>query len=118
MPMRLVKPIRSLKPLDNETSSVSKGMPLHLVLVVPFVLQIFAAVGLTGYVSLRNGQQAVNDLANQLMNKFSDEVEQHLDTYLATPHRINQLNIDAIKLGLLDLHNFQDSGQTNAGLRC
>jgi hypothetical protein len=28
---------------------------LKFVLIVPFVLQIFAAVGLTGYFSLRNG---------------------------------------------------------------
>lgn len=111
MPTRLLKPIMSLKPLNNEASKVSKRMPLNLVLVVPFVIQIFAAVGLTGYISLRNGQQAVNDLANQLMNKFSDLVDQHLDTYLATPHRINQLNIDAIELGLLELHNFQGSGR-------
>ncbi len=87
-----------------------KGMPLRLILVVPFVVQIFAAVGLTGYFSLRNGQQAVNDLANQLMNKASKQVDQHLDSYLAAPHQINQINIDAINLGLLDIHNLQRSG--------
>jgi len=38
---------------------------LQTALVVPFILQIVAAVGLVGYLSLRNGQQAVTDLANQ-----------------------------------------------------
>ena len=51
-----------------------KDMSLRLLLVVPFVVQIFSAVGITGYISLRNGQQSVNDLANQLNSKtdFAD----------------------------------------------
>jgi hypothetical protein len=54
--------------LNVEGSSAPKAnkfIPLRLILVVPFVLQIFAAVGLVGFLSFRNGQKAVNDLANQ-----------------------------------------------------
>jgi hypothetical protein len=72
---------------------------LGLVLVVPFVLQIFAAVGLTGYLSVRNGQKAVKDLATQLRGQVSDRVGQHLDRYLALPHQINQINGQAIEQG-------------------
>lgn len=85
-------------------------LPLRLVLVVPFVVQITAAVGLVGYLSFRNGQQVVNDLAQQLIGKVSNLVEQHLDDYLATPHKITQMNVDAVKLGLLDLENLQTAG--------
>ncbi len=85
-------------------------LPLRLILIVPFVIQISAAVGLVGYLSFRNGQQAVNDLANQLMGKISNLVELHLDTYLATPHQIVQINIDAVKTGLLDLRDYERSG--------
>jgi signal transduction histidine kinase/CheY-like chemotaxis protein len=88
-----------------------KGLPLRAVLVVPFVLQIFAAVGLTGYFSWRNGQQAVNDLANQLMHKHNELVDQHLDRYLVVPSQINQINIDAVELGLLDLQNLPNMGR-------
>jgi hypothetical protein len=42
------------------------NLSLRSLLIVPFVLQIFTAVGLTGYISLRNGQQAINDLATRL----------------------------------------------------
>lgn len=94
-----------LRNLIPQTTDTTKGIPLRLILVVPFVLQIFAAVGLTGYFSLRNGQQAINDLAKQLTDKTSDLVSQHLDTYLETPHQINQLNIAAIEQGLLNLHD-------------
>lgn len=59
---------------DNQPSTASsadksvqkKGVPLPLILVVPFVLQIFAAVGITGYLSFRNGQKAVNELTTDL----------------------------------------------------
>jgi hypothetical protein len=48
----------SLKTIATRTQLAQK-VPLRLVLVVPFVLQIFAAVGLVGYFSLRNGQKAI-----------------------------------------------------------
>jgi hypothetical protein len=56
------------------------------------VLQIFAAVGFTGYLALQNGQKAVNDLATRLQSEVSDRVDQHLDPYLTTPNQINQIN--------------------------
>ncbi|MGG6269616.1 ATP-binding protein [Leptolyngbya sp. AN03gr2] len=89
----------------------SKKTSLRLILVVPFVLQITAAVGLTGYLSLRNGQKAVNDLASRLRTEVSDRVNQHLDTYLSTPQKINQLNADAVRSGLLDPLDFKASGR-------
>ncbi|NDJ25434.1 response regulator [Nostoc sp. B(2019)] len=91
--------------------SYSKKLPLRLVLIAPFVLQIFTAVGLVGYLSFKNGQKAVNDLANQLMSKTGSLVDEHLDTYLATPHQINQINIDAIEQGLLNLQDLQSTGR-------
>ncbi len=96
-----------LKKREHRDSRQPRKLPLHLVLVVPFVLQISAAVGLVGYLSFKNGQHAVNDLANQLMSKVSNLVDQHLDTYLATPQQINQINADAIKLGLLNPQDFR-----------
>ena len=85
-------------------------LPLRLVLVVPFVLQIFAAVGLVGYLSFRNGQKAIDNLATQLQTEVSWRIDQHLDTYLATPHQINQINADAIKLGLLNPQDLPGMG--------
>ncbi|MBC6430966.1 hypothetical protein FM036_09065 [Nostoc sp. HG1] len=78
-------------------------IPLQMVLIIPFVLQIFGAVGLVGYLSFKNGQKAVNDLAEQLMDRTSDIVDQHLNSYLSIPHKVNQINADAIQMGLLDV---------------
>ncbi|MGL5880860.1 MAG: hybrid sensor histidine kinase/response regulator, partial [Xenococcaceae cyanobacterium] len=82
-------------------AKASAKVPLRIILVVPFVLQIFAAVGLTGYLSLRNGQKAVNDLASQLSTQVSDRIDQHLDSYLSVPRKLSQLDADAIESGLL-----------------
>ncbi len=79
--------------------------------MVPFVLQIGGAVGLVGYLSFKNGQQAIADLANQLMQQASERVDQHLDSYLVIPQQINQINVDAINLGLLNLQDFAVVGQ-------
>lgn len=80
-------------------------LPLRTVLIVPFVLQIVCAVGIVGYLSFRNGQKAVNNLANQLMTEVSARVEQNLQIYVATPHQINQSKLDAVKLGLLNMED-------------
>lgn len=92
-----------MKTLTRQISQVSQKLPLRLVLVVPFVLQIGLAVGLTGWLSLRNGQKAVNDLAAQLRHEITARIEQHLDRYLATPHLTNKINLDAFRLGLLNV---------------
>lgn len=98
---------RSPKSVAQNRNKVS----LRSILIIPFVVQIFAAVGLTGYLSLRNGQRAINDLANQLQLEASNRVEQHLDTYLAIPHQINQLNAQAIELALINPNNLRTFGR-------
>lgn len=89
----------------------SKAFPLQVLLIVPFVLQIFGAVGLVGYLSFKNGQNAVNDLADQLMDRTSDVVHEHLEFYLAVPQRLNQINANAIQRGILDVEDPELLGQ-------
>ncbi|MEG3969253.1 ATP-binding protein [Microcoleus sp. T2B6] len=86
-------------------SKILDKLPLRTVLIVPFILQIVGGVGLVGYLSFRNGQKAVNNLASQLMSEVSLRVEQNLQVYLTTPHQINQTKLDAVKLGLLKMEN-------------
>ncbi|MGG6270265.1 sensor histidine kinase [Leptolyngbya sp. AN03gr2] len=76
-------------------------LSLSYLLVVPFVTQIFIAVGLTGYWSLRHGQMAIEQLVNQLGSESSKRVDQHLNTYLAKPHKVNQVNARGLEAGIL-----------------
>jgi signal transduction histidine kinase/CheY-like chemotaxis protein len=80
-------------------------LPLRAVLIVPFVLQISAAVGLTGYFSLQNGQKAINDLVAQLQTKSTDRISQHLDSYADSTRYLTQLNAEQIGLGVLDVND-------------
>lgn len=82
-----------------------RKLHLRTTLVVPFVLQIVTAVGLVGYLSYKNGQEAVNDLANQLRVETAARVEDRVQRYLNTPHLIHEINARAIQQNLLDLNN-------------
>ncbi len=84
-------------------NKLSGKLPLRIILTLLFVLQVIIAVGLVGWLSFSNGQQAVNDLATQLRNELTFRIQQHLQTYLEMPHLVNQLNADAVRLGTLDL---------------
>ena len=95
-----------LKTLVSQSDRRSFGVPLRLVLVIPFVVQIFAAVGLTGWISSRNGQKAVNDLAARLMQEVTLRIEQRIAVFADTPHLFLQINEAAIRTGNLDLANF------------
>lgn len=89
---------------ERFAKSASK-VSLQTVLTVPFVVQIVSTVGLVGYLSFKNGQQAVNKLAEGLMSELSQRVEDRLDVYLSSPKLSNQLNANALDTGALDIKN-------------
>ncbi|NEQ12895.1 MAG: response regulator [Moorea sp. SIO3E2] len=91
----------TIKPLNRLVSKVSLGT----VLIVPFVLQIFTAVGLVGYLSFRNGEKAVNKLALQLQSEITNRVQEHLKHYLNHPYILAQSNINAWQLNQLSFNN-------------
>ncbi|MDZ8138268.1 MAG: ATP-binding protein [Nostoc sp. DedQUE04] len=91
--------------------SKAKAFPLQIVLIVPFLIQIFAAVSLVGYLSFKNGQRAVNHLAEQVIDRTSDVVDEHLKSYLSIPQTLNQINADAIHRGLLNVGDRQTLGK-------
>ncbi|NJR66120.1 MAG: hypothetical protein HC772_13635 [Leptolyngbyaceae cyanobacterium CRU_2_3] len=66
---------------------------------------------MTGWISLRNGQKAVHELADHLRTEASDRIAIHLDCYVSIPRQVNQINFDAIQLGLLKPQDFKATGQ-------
>jgi sigma-B regulation protein RsbU (phosphoserine phosphatase) len=87
-------------------SKVFGKVPLRIILVVPFVFQIFTVVGLVGWLSLRNGQKAVNDLAARLSREVSARIEEHVQTLADFPQLFLQMNATAIRTGNLDIEDF------------
>ncbi|HBB32178.1 MAG TPA: hypothetical protein DDZ80_17685 [Cyanobacteria bacterium UBA8803] len=94
-----------IQSLNRVVAKVSGKTTLRTVLIVPFVLQIVGAVGLVGYLSWRNGQQAVNDVASKLRREISDRTADQIKTYLKTPHLSNLTNANAISIDQLDIKN-------------
>lgn len=88
-----------------------KKVSLPWMLTVPFILQVVTVVGLVGYLSYCNGQRAVEDLTNQLIDARSKQIEQKLTNYLATPRLVNQINSDAVLRGTLKLNLEQPNVQ-------
>jgi signal transduction histidine kinase len=98
----------SKKSIDRDSI---RRVSLQIVLIVPFAIQIFAAVSLVGYLSFKNGQKAIENLARQLQQEVANRVDRHLDSYLELPHQINEINLDAIERGLIDLKDIKSSAR-------
>ncbi|MDJ0714644.1 MAG: adenylate/guanylate cyclase domain-containing protein [Prochloraceae cyanobacterium] len=81
----------------------SRGASLRTILIVPFVLQICAVVGLVGYFSYRNGQKTINYVVSQLRKEITLKIEKHIENYTAKVHLINQLTVDALERRELSL---------------
>ncbi|MBN3891238.1 MAG: GAF domain-containing protein [Nostoc sp. JL31] len=90
---------------QSNVFSLFKGVPLSRILVALFLLQILLAVGLTAYLSIGNGQKAVNEVASELRHEVGNRVEQNLQTYLATPRQVLRSNQNVINMGLLKIEN-------------
>ncbi|WP_204154493.1 EAL domain-containing protein [Leptolyngbya sp. CCY15150] len=89
----------------------NRSISLRLLLVLPFVLQIAIAVGLTGWLSFRSGEQAVEDLSGQLRGEVGARIRQHLDAELMIAHQLNRINLDLLQSDRLDGEDLPDLGQ-------
>ncbi len=95
----------------NLASQNSVKLPLRLMLIVPFALQILVAVGLTGWLSWYNGKKAVNELSGQLMTEVSTQVEQRFKDFDHTPPRADRLLTSAEMLDLIHRLNITQVAQ-------
>ena len=87
-----------------------RSLPLRLLLVVPFALQIFGAVGITGYLSLKNGRESVEDMASQLEEEVGERISLHLDGYMSAPTKLVQSNLNLLEMALLEAEDVEDLG--------
>jgi len=81
-----------------------------MTLVLPFVIQVAVVIGITGWLSLNYGQQAVNKTNRQLRLEAGDRISHSLDDYLQIPQQVNQINVDALSVGFLSLDDFDKLG--------
>ncbi|MFB2881169.1 ATP-binding protein [Floridanema aerugineum] len=84
----------------------SVKIPLRWLLVIPFVLQTVGATALVGYLSYRSGQEAVENLANQLLRQTSERVSDRLNSYLQRSQKVVAANLLATQQKIVNLNNF------------
>jgi len=96
---------RRFRQLGSRAQQTLRLTSLHQAFTLPVLVQIFAAVGLVGYLSFRNGQQAVQVLASQLRSEVSARIQGELKSYFGDPHAINRLNATAFSHGDLDIQS-------------
>ena len=77
--------------------------PLRILISLPFVLLIILVVTVVGYLSFHTGKSAVNKVSAELRQTIYEQILQHLDNFLETPHKVNLLNDSYIRLSKLDL---------------
>lgn len=102
--MITVKPASHTNSKINTNPKTFRKIRLSTTLVVPFVLQIITTVGLVGYLSFRNGQKAVQELATQLNTEITARVVQKLENHLSLPNQISQVNQVVLERNLLNLN--------------
>ncbi|MEO0986680.1 MAG: hypothetical protein AAFY20_14175, partial [Cyanobacteria bacterium J06639_14] len=95
MPTRLIQTFRS---------NFSR-LPLSTVLTVPFVLQTVGAVGLVGWLSWHNGRNSLERLATKLSNQTTARIQNHLESHLNIPYRLNQTFEATITSGAVDVED-------------
>jgi PAS domain S-box-containing protein len=78
----------AIYPLNRPVAKLFSKLPLRAVLIVPFVLQTVSAVALVSFLSFKSGQEAVEDVAHQLIEQVGERISDRLtDNY--RPSAIN-----------------------------
>lgn len=109
--LRLPKTFIPLPNIPAARPTRRQGIPLKLMLVLPFALQTCGAALLIGYIAFRSERQAVSSLVEQVANQVSQRVDTQLSEYLSTPMRLVQINAGAIANGEIRLDDPTASGR-------
>ncbi|MEB3267336.1 MAG: ATP-binding protein [Leptolyngbya sp.] len=93
-------------PPQSATNRLPQGISLGFLLKVPYILQILLAVGLTGWLSFRNGQAAVKQLALELREIKAEQASHYIEMKFTAVRQFNETNAAALELGLVSPQDF------------
>ncbi len=72
-------------------------LKLRTAILLPFITLVSFSMGTVGFLSLSNGQLAVNDVTHQLRNEIMLKIKNHLDNFLSIPSIVNQYTMNALQ---------------------
>ncbi len=85
------------------TFNIFKKLPLRTILITPIVLQLIVVFGVVSYLSFKNGQTAVKELASRLRDELTERILQQLTTTIERPYRINSVSSSYVQQGDIDI---------------
>ncbi|MEM7019107.1 MAG: cache domain-containing protein, partial [Pseudomonadota bacterium] len=87
------------------------NLSLRISFVISLTITIFLAVALTGWLSLRGSQSAVQEIAEDLCQEMAMRIREQVLNFLEAPAQLNRLNVLALKSNRLDLQEPLDRQQ-------
>lgn len=94
--------------MQNRTSA---PISLRLFLIAPLLAQIIVVVGATAYLSLHNGQRAVDQMSQKLVRSMGDRTKREIDQHLQIPQLLRQSYLDSYRTGQLQFNNLTNLEQ-------
>lgn len=82
-----------------------KNLPLRLVLIIPFLIEVTGAVSIVGYLSFSSGQQAIRNLASKLQQEEGERTRLQVLNFIDRYSNNLDVVAEAMKNGLIDPHN-------------
>ncbi len=86
----------------QQKANFSYHMPLRLLLIGPFLIQIVLAVAITGWLSYQTGQRGIRTLAEELLIQSKSRVKERLDSLFHQGQSITQNNTLSYQFTTLD----------------
>jgi two-component sensor histidine kinase len=83
---------------------------LRWLLTLSFTLQVLGITGVVGYLSFKQGQKSVSDLAQQLQRATAQKVALHLDHYLTVPMNLVQTASFMVEQEFIDPFDLEKAG--------
>ncbi len=99
------------KYLSQKKIKASSQVSLQVLLLVPFILQMFGIVGAIGYLSFQNSKIAIENLTLKLKAEANQRIEQHLNEYLNTSKIIVEEKADSFSQGVISPTNLKQVGR-------
>jgi PAS domain S-box-containing protein len=97
----------SVPQLHSHKFERDRQLSLKILLIVPFVIQVIAAVGITGWLSVQNGREATQELAPQIGQEVTNTIETHVRSYFDAPLEILQAHGVSASAGYLSFENLE-----------
>ncbi|MEM9213342.1 MAG: ATP-binding protein [Cyanobacteria bacterium P01_F01_bin.150] len=82
-------------------------LSLRTLLLIPLVMQVVVVTSITGWLAHWNGRQAIEEIADQLLDDTGKQLIRQLQHYTSSPPQVTQQNLTLLALGQLNPFNLE-----------